>query len=53
MLTGLVQVPLDEVETLSVTDLRALAAGIPGRMNCVRLPLTVMHGGTQLYRQGR
>lgn len=56
VLTGLVQnAPLDEVETLSVTDLlRALAAEIPhGRMNCVRLPLTVMHGGTQLYRQGQ
>lgn len=54
VLTGLVQnAPLDEVETLTVSDLlRALNAEIPGaRMNCVRLPLTVMHGGVQLYRQ--
>ncbi|MEP7347735.1 MAG: iron-sulfur cluster assembly scaffold protein [Gemmatimonadaceae bacterium] len=53
ILTGLVQrAPLDEVETLSVSDvLRALDAEIPAaRMNCVRLPLTVMHGGVQLYR---
>lgn len=56
VLTGLVQqAPLDEVETLTVTDLlRALAAEIPAtRMNCVRLPLTVMHGGSQLYRQAQ
>lgn len=53
VLTGLVQrAPLDEVETLTVSDLlRALQADIPpARMNCVRLPLTVMHGGVQLYR---
>ena len=53
VLTGLVQgAPLDEVETLSVADLRrALDAEIPvARMNCVRLPLTIMHGGVQLYR---
>ena len=54
VLTGLVQrAPLDEVETLTVADLlRALEAEIPNaRMNCVRLPLTVMHAGVQLYRQ--
>jgi len=53
VLTGLVkQAPLDEVETLTVADLlRALNAEIPAaRMNCVRLPLTVMHGGVQLFR---
>jgi nitrogen fixation NifU-like protein len=53
VLTGLVQrAPLDEIETLTVTDLlRALEAEIPSaRMNCVRLPLTVMHGGVQLFR---
>ena len=53
VLTGLVQrAPLDEVETLTVSDLlRALQADIPpARMNCVRRPLTVMHGGVQLYR---
>lgn len=44
--------PLDEVETLNVIDLlRALKAEIPpARMQCVRLPLTVMHGGVKLYR---
>ena len=54
VLTGLVQrAPLDEIATLTVADLlRALDAEIPGaRMSCVRLPLTVMHGGVQLYRQ--
>jgi len=53
ILIGLVlRAPLDEVETLAVTDLlRLLDAEIPAaRMNCVRLPLTVMHGGVQLYR---
>jgi nitrogen fixation NifU-like protein len=54
MLTDLVRnAPLDEVETLNVVDLlRALKAEIPpARMQCVRLPLTVMHGGVKLYRQ--
>ncbi|MBV6522243.1 MAG: hypothetical protein MNPFHGCM_02389 [Gemmatimonadaceae bacterium] len=53
VLMGLVQrAPLDEVETLTVADiLRALEAEIPAaRLNCVRLPLTVMHGGVRLYR---
>ncbi len=53
VLTGLVRrAPLDEVETLTVADLlRTLDAEIPeARINCVRLPLTVMHGGVQLYR---
>jgi nitrogen fixation NifU-like protein len=54
MLADLVRnAPLDEVETLNVIDLlRALKAEIPqARMQCVRLPLTVMHGGVKLYRQ--
>jgi nitrogen fixation NifU-like protein len=54
VLTGLVRrAPLDEVETLTVTDLlRALDAEIPNaRLNCVRLPLTVMHAGVQIYRR--
>jgi nitrogen fixation NifU-like protein len=54
-LTDLVKrAPLDEVETLNVNDLlRLLDADIPpARLNCVRLPLTVMHGGVQLYKQG-
>jgi nitrogen fixation NifU-like protein len=54
MLADLVRnAPLDEVETLNVVDLlRALKAEIPpARMQCVRLPLTVMHGGVKLYRQ--
>jgi molybdenum cofactor cytidylyltransferase len=53
MLTELVQhAPLDEVETLTVDDLlRSLRAQVPtGRMNCVRLPLTVLHTGVRLYR---
>lgn len=55
VLTELVQrVALDEVETLTVMDVqRALRAEIPAaRVNCVRLPLTVLHGGVQLYRLG-
>jgi nitrogen fixation NifU-like protein len=53
VLTALVQrAPLDEVETLTVSDLlRALDASLPGaRMGCVSLPLTVMHTGVMLYR---
>jgi molybdenum cofactor cytidylyltransferase len=53
MLTELMQkAPLDEVETLTVDDLlRSLRAQVPaGRMNCVRLPLTVLHTGVHLYR---
>lgn len=54
MLTDLVRnAPLDEVETLLVDDiLRSLDARIPQmRMNCVRLPLTVMHTAVNLYRR--
>lgn len=54
MLTDLVRnAPLDEVETLLVDDiLRALEARVPQmRMNCVRLPLTVMHTAVHLYRR--
>ena len=54
MLTDLVRnAPLDEVETLLVDDLlRALDARIPQmRMNCVKLPLTVMHTAVHLYRR--
>lgn len=53
MLTDLVRnAPLDEVETLVVDDiLRSLDASVPhARMNCVRLPLTVMHTAVHLYR---
>ncbi len=54
MLTDLVRhAPLDEVETLMVDDIvRALDARVPAaRMNCIRLPLTVMHGAVNLYRR--
>jgi nitrogen fixation NifU-like protein len=54
MLTDLVRnAPLDEVETLLVDDiLRALDAQVPpARLNCVRLPLTVMHTAVLLYRR--
>lgn len=55
MLTDLVRAaPLEEVETLVVDDIvRALDARIPPmRMNCIRLPLTVLHGAVSLYRRG-
>ena len=44
---------LDEVETLTVQDLlNALKATIPqARMNCLRLPLTVMHVAIKRYRE--
>lgn len=54
MLTDLVRsAPLEEVETLVVDDLlRSLDARIPQmRMNCVRLPLTIMHAAVNLYRR--
>lgn len=54
MLTGLVRgAPLDEVETLVVGDiLRGLDATIPApRLNCVKLPLTVMHTAVLLHRR--
>jgi molybdenum cofactor cytidylyltransferase len=55
MLTDVVRnAPLDEVETLTVDDLlRLLKAQIPpARLNCVRLPLTVLHTGVLQYRAG-
>lgn len=54
VLTELVaHAPLDEVDTLTVDDLlRALQAQVPAsRLNCIRLPLTVLHTGVLLYRQ--
>lgn len=54
VLTELVQgAPLDEIDTLTVDDLlRALEARVPTqRLNCIRLPLTVLHSGLHLYRQ--
>lgn len=54
ILTDLVKrAPLDEVETLTVDDiLSSLQAQVPAaRMNCVRLPLTVMHTGVHRYRR--
>jgi nitrogen fixation NifU-like protein len=54
MLTDLVRnAPLDEVETLLVDDiLRSLDARVPNaRLNCVKLPLTVMHTAVFLYRR--
>lgn len=54
VLTELVaSAPLDEVDTLTVDDLvRALQAEIPAsRLNCIRLPLTVLHTGVLLYRR--
>ena len=54
MLTDLVRnAPLDEVETLLVDDiLRSLDARVPNaRLNCVKLPLTVMHTAVLLYRR--
>jgi CTP:molybdopterin cytidylyltransferase MocA/NifU-like protein involved in Fe-S cluster formation len=56
MLTDLVKkAPLDEIETLTVDDiLHSLNAQVPpARMNCVRLPLTVMHTGVHRYRRRR
>jgi molybdenum cofactor cytidylyltransferase len=55
MLTDVVRnAPLDEIETLTVDDLlRLLKASIPqARLNCVRLPLTVLHTGLLQYRAG-
>lgn len=56
ILTELVQgAPLDEVETLSVDDLvGSLKAEIPpARMQCVRLPLTVLHTGLMQLERGK
>lgn len=45
--------PLDEVDTLTVDDLlRTLGAEVPdARLNCIRLPLTVLHAGVMLHRR--
>jgi CTP:molybdopterin cytidylyltransferase MocA/NifU-like protein involved in Fe-S cluster formation len=54
VLTGLVTgAPFEEVETLTVDDLlRPLESDVPAsRINCIRLPLTVMHTGLLLYRR--
>jgi nitrogen fixation NifU-like protein len=56
ILTELVQgAPLDEIETVSVEDLmRSLQADIPqARVQCVRLPLTVLHTGLMQLDRGK
>ena len=56
ILTELVQgAPLDVVETLSVDDLvGSLKAEIPpARVQCVRLPLTVLHTGLMQLERGK
>lgn len=56
ILTELVQgAPLDEVETLTVEDLvGSLKAEIPqARVQCVRLPLTVLHTGLMQIERGK
>ena len=55
VLTGLVKrAPLDDVETLTVDDvLAALDSRVsPSRLQCVRLPLTLLLTAIQLYRRG-
>ena len=55
MLTGVVQnAPLEDVESLTVAELlKLLQADVPAaRLNCVRLPLTVLHTGVKQYREG-
>ena len=56
ILTELLQgASLDEVETLSVDDLvGSLKAEIPpARVQCVRLPLTVLHTGLMQLERGK
>ncbi|HEV8362483.1 MAG TPA: iron-sulfur cluster assembly scaffold protein [Gemmatimonadaceae bacterium] len=56
ILTELVQgAPLDEVETLTVEHLvGSLKAEIPqARVQCVRLPLTVLHTGLMQIERGQ
>ena len=56
ILTELVQgAPLAEVETLTVDDLLgSLKAEIPpARVQCVRLPLTVLHTGLMQLARGK
>lgn len=55
VLTDLVRnAPLHDVESLSTDELlRILDARLPvARLGCVSLPLTVLHTGVMLYRQG-
>lgn len=56
ILTELVQgAPLAEIETVTVEDLiRTLKADIPqARVQCVRLPLTVLHTGLMQLDRGK
>lgn len=56
ILTELVQgAPLDEIETVTVEDLiKTLKADIPqARVQCVRLPLTVLHTGLMRLDRGK
>lgn len=56
ILTELVQgAPLNDVETLTVDDLvGSLKAEIPpARVQCVRLPLTVLHTGLMQLERGK
>ena len=55
VLTGLVkQAPLDDVETLTVEDILAVldTRVSPSRLQCVRLPLTLLLTAIQVYRRG-
>lgn len=55
MLTEMIQsAPLEDIASLTVDELvGALKADIPrARLQCVRLPLTVLHTGLMLYQQG-
>jgi nitrogen fixation NifU-like protein len=55
VLTELIQsAPLEDIASLTVDELvGALKADIPrARLQCVRLPLTVLHTGLMLYQQG-
>ncbi len=56
ILTELVQgAPVHEIETVTVDDLIAsLKADIPqARVQCVRLPLTVLHTGLMRVQRGK
>ena len=55
VLTGLVkQAPLDDVETLTIDDILAVLDSrvSPARLQCVRLPLTLLLGAIQIHRRG-
>jgi hypothetical protein len=54
MLTEIIQgAPLEDIGSFTVDELVAtLKADIPrARLQCVRLPLTVLHTGLMLYQQ--